>query len=69
MERRTARAALDLLATLIGEILEDHVDLALTSPFDPRGAEPLRQAGADIAALASAIAVIGRRSARGPPTG
>jgi hypothetical protein len=64
MDRQAIREAARLLASLIGEIMEDHVELALTAgeagPTD--WPEHLQRAGADIADLAKAIAVLCRRA-------
>jgi hypothetical protein len=64
MDRAELREAARLIATLIGEIMEDHVDLALTAGDDGSAHWPVRlqRAGADIADLARAIAVLGRRA-------
>ena len=70
MDQATAREAGEVLATLIGEIMEDEVDLALTAGGQGDGLDRvvrLRLAGEDIAALATAIEIVGRRGAHSPP--
>ena len=62
MDRETAHEATHVLATLIGEIMEDHVAMALSPPVGGNWPGALRRAGEDIATLAAAIAVITRRS-------
>ena len=66
MDRKTAREVSRLLATLIGEIMEDHVELALSldSAAVREGADRLARAGHDIAGLAGAIEVVARRAER-----
>jgi hypothetical protein len=63
MDLETAREATSLIATLIGEIMEDHVMLALSAGDEAPADWPavLEQAGEDIADLGKAIAVIARR--------
>lgn len=69
MDRQTARVASALLATLIGEIMEDHVDLALTAGPSTIGDWPrlLVLAGQDITTLAAAIEIVARRVEQSPP--
>jgi len=62
-----ARECARLLATLIGEIMEDHAPLALAPPPGSGWAERLRDAGEDIATLAAAIAIVGDRSEASAP--
>src|SRR5258705_13988319 len=61
MDQATAKEVTTLLATLIGEIMEDHIDLAIftTAPADRAGR--LLTAGEDIPPLARAMDVIARR--------
>ena len=63
MDDESVSEAKAFLATLIGMILEDHVDVALSAGQGAGDDWPsdLRQAGEDVAALAAAIAVIARR--------
>jgi hypothetical protein len=66
VDRKTAREVSRLLATLIGEIMEDHAEIALSLDFATarRDAQRLARAGEDIAGLAGAIEVIARRAER-----
>jgi hypothetical protein len=61
VDGKDALEASRLIATLIGEIMEDHVDIALSPAAEGDWPSELRQAGEDIACLASAIAIITRR--------
>lgn len=61
MDQETAREVTTLLATLIGEIMEDHIDLALFTDAPSDRALRLREVGEDIATLARALDVIARR--------
>src|SRR5205807_2184443 len=64
MDREAATEALSLIALLIGEIMEDDVDSALTVPVLQGSDWSLRLtlAGEDIAVLGRALAVIARRA-------
>ena len=62
MDRNSARETAKILGVMIGEIMEDHLDLALISdPGAKAWAEQLAVAGRDITALAAAAGVIARR--------
>ena len=62
MDRNTARETAKILGVMIGEIMEDHLDLALVSdPGAELWADRLANAGRDITALAAAADVIVRR--------
>lgn len=65
----TSRIGVSALATAIGELMEDTVEMALVAPKG--GLQGYRKVssilggvGADIAVLASAIAILERRSER-----
>ena len=64
MDLRAYREAVSLLATMIGEIMEDNVDsaLALAAPQPMDWSTRLSTAGEDIAVLGRALGVIGRRA-------
>lgn len=63
MDRAIAREAIGVIATLIGEILEDHAAMALEIGGGVVLAPTvLEQVGGDVATLARAIEVIERHS-------
>lgn len=68
MDRETADEATRLIALLIGEIMEDHVDnaLAVVVPQPLDWSTRLTAAGEDIAILGRALAVIARRAEQSP---
>jgi hypothetical protein len=51
-----------LLSVLIGELMEDHIEVAISAPLAADGAARLRQAGEDIACLAAAMQVVDSRA-------
>ena len=62
MDRKTAEETIELLALLIGEMMEDHVHLAVSAPLSTGAVKRLGQAGEDIGRLAQAMEVVGRRA-------
>lgn len=64
MDLRAAREAVGLLASMIGEIMEDNVGaaLAVVAPQPADWSARLTEAGEDISTLGRALAVIGRRA-------
>jgi hypothetical protein len=66
MDRKAARDLSRLLATLIGELMEDHADLALSTELEAAEILDLRHVGEDIACLATAIEVVTRRAEADP---
>lgn len=64
MDLVTAREAVSLIATMIGEIMEDHVDgaVAVVVPQPAKWSATLASAGEDISVLGRALGVIGRRA-------
>jgi hypothetical protein len=66
LDRKTAEDAMGLLAVMIGELMEDHVDMAISAPLAADAAARLRRAGEDITCLAAAMQVIARRAEEAP---
>lgn len=67
MDQQLARETAKILGVMIGEIMEDHLDLALISdPAAPGWPDQLVSAGRDITTLAAAAGVIARRTAQAP---
>jgi hypothetical protein len=66
LDCKTAEDAMGLLAVMIGELMEDHVDMAISAPLAADAAARLRQAGEDISRLAAAMQVIARRAEEAP---
>ena len=62
MDRKTSDETIGLLALLIGEIMEDHVQLAVSAPLSAGAVKRLAQAGEDIGRLTAAMEVVGSRS-------
>ena len=62
MDRKTADETIELLALLIGEIMEDHVHLAISAPLSTGAVKRLSQAGEDVGRLAAAMEVVSRRA-------
>ena len=68
MDAKTADQIARALGTMIGEIMEDYVAIALTPPAGDLWPEVLVDAAHDIAALAATISIVRRRSERDPAT-
>jgi hypothetical protein len=62
MDARTADQIARALATMIGELMEDSVGIALTPPPGDLWPELLVEAAHDIAALAATISIVQRRA-------
>ena len=62
MDRNIADQTTEHLALLIGEIMEDHVHLAISAPLSAGAIKRLGQASEDIGRLAAAMEVVARRA-------